>query len=183
MDRDGTINIDPGYLGDPDKVTLYSGVAGGIRRLKDDGYRIIVVSNQSGISRGLISREQVDAVNSRINRILSENSTGIDDFYYCPYHPDFDDPEKCTCRKPSPQMVFRAAEDHNLDLKKSFLVGDRESDIECGINSGVKTVLIKNTLTENQIISLQKAGKCPNFVAVDFEEVCDFILRFSTGGN
>ena len=99
LDRDGTLNVDPGYLGEPEKVELYPGVGKGIAALKENGYRIIVISNQSGITRGLITEEQVRAVNEKINSILrEENNTSIDAFYYCPYHPDFDDAEKTKCR-------------------------------------------------------------------------------------
>ncbi|NLT50327.1 MAG: HAD family hydrolase [Ignavibacteria bacterium] len=183
LDRDGTINYDPGYLGNPDEVKLYDGVSAGIYKLKQNGFLIIVISNQSGISRGIITREQVESVNGRINQLLKKSNTEIDEFFYCPYHPYYDDADKCQCRKPSPEMVFNAAKKYNINLSESFFVGDRETDIDCGKNAGLKTILIKNTLTQNQIISLQKAGKTPNFVAADFNEVCEFILSVSIGGN
>src|SRR4030042_6704839 len=111
LERDGTINIDPGYLGDPEKVELYEGVPQGLRELKKRGcFKIVVISNQSGISRGLIKEDDVIAVNKRINELLKLENTSIDAFYFCPYHPDFDSPEKCECRKPSPRMIFQAVE-------------------------------------------------------------------------
>lgn len=103
LDRDNTINYDPGYLGDPDKVRLMEGVARGIKRLRDEyGFKIIVISNQSGIARKLITEEDVRSVNNRVNKLLRDEGAEIDAFYYCPYHPDFSPPEKCGCRKPSP---------------------------------------------------------------------------------
>ena len=178
LDRDGTINIDPGYLGDPDSVELYDGVAEGIYKLKViHNFKIIVISNQSGITRGLITEKDVKAVNNRINELLSSHSTSIDSFYYCPFHPEFDHEEKCKCRKPSPDMIFQAARDFDIDLTKSYMVGDTASDIECGKNAGIKSILIKNTLKNGEINLLKDAGKTPNFVAHNFLDVCNYIIK------
>ena len=184
LDRDGTINVDPGYLNDPDKVVLYPGVGAGIKALREDkGFKIIVISNQSGISRGLITEKEVDDINNRINDLLKEFDTKIDAFYYCPYHPDYSPEELCVCRKPSPYMVVKAAGDFQVNLKESYLIGDRFTDIECGINAGVKTVLIKNELSDEEINSLHNQVKSPNFVANNFEEATNFIIRDYTGGT
>jgi len=177
FDRDNTLNIDPGYLGDPDKVELFEGVGEGIYKLKNEcGFKIIVVSNQSGISRGLLTHNKVESVNNRINELLKEYNTTIDAFYYCPYHPEFDSPEKTVCRKPSPQMVLKAAEDFNIDLNRSYFVGDSESDIECGINAGLKTILINYENDNEKIISLKKRNKTPNFTTCIFLNACDYII-------
>ncbi|OGU56572.1 MAG: hypothetical protein A2V66_14375 [Ignavibacteria bacterium RBG_13_36_8] len=184
LDRDGTINIDPGYLGDPEKVELYEGVPQGLRELKKRGcFKIVVISNQSGISRGLIKEDDVIAVNKRINELLKLENTSIDAFYFCPYHPDFDSPEKCECRKPSPRMIFQAVEDLDIDLSKSYIIGDSVSDIECGLNAGIKTILVKNTLNDTEINSLHNEGKSPNFVAGNFLEACDYIVKDFEGGD
>jgi len=183
FDRDGTINIDPGYIGNPDSVQLYNGVTEGIFNLKKVGFKIIVVSNQSGIARGLLTKEDVEAVNKKINELLSKASTRIDAFYYCPYHPDFNTEEECKCRKPSPKMIFEAAEEWNINLAESYLVGDSSSDIECGTNAGIKTVLIKTNLSDEEISHLNNQGKIPTFVAENFSEACNFILRDHIGGN
>ena len=177
FDRDGTLNLDPGYLGDPEKVELYNYVPEGIARLsKELGFKIIVVSNQSGISRRLITKQDVDAVNNKVNEIIKVKGGKIDAFYYCPYHPEFSDPDQCSCRKPSPELVFRAAKDFNIDLKQSYFVGDSVCDIDCGNNAGLKTVLVKTKLTDVEINELQNSGKTITFVAVDFREVCTFII-------
>lgn len=178
LDRDGTINFDPGYLGNPDEVRLLDGVAESISYLKDEfHFLIIVISNQSGIARGLITEEEVKSVNERINILLAEHNTGIDAFYYCPYHPDFSPVDKSICRKPSPKMIFDAAKDWSIDLNFSYMVGDTKSDVECGINAGVKTILVKNNYNDEEIISLKKQGKCPNFVASNIKEACRFIAE------
>lgn len=176
FDRDGTLNLDPGYLGDPDKVELYKGVPDGIKALKEKGFLIIVISNQSGIARRLITPKQVEAVNSKINSILSRTDSTIDKFYYCPYHPEFSPMEKCACRKPSPLMIQVAADENNVDLNMSYMVGDSAIDIECGINAGVETILVLNGKNEEQINLLKKRDKRANFVAGNFFDACQFIL-------
>ncbi len=184
LDRDGTVNFDPGYIKNPDEVYLLEGVAEGIRKLKDGfGFKIIVISNQAGVSKGLMTIEDVEQINSKINELLKEKGTLIDAFYYCPFHPDNDPPEKSKCRKPSPQMIFKAAEEHSIDLSKSYMVGDRASDIEAGFNAKLKSVLLTNNNANDEISILQNLEKNPNFVAVNFNQACDFIINDYTGGN
>jgi len=183
FDRDNTLNVDPGYLSDPKLVKLFDGVGEGIYRLKNDfGFKIVVISNQSGIARGFFSKLEVDSVNERINQILlKEYNVKIDAFYYCPFHPDFSSSEESKCRKPSPLMVFKAAEEMDLDLSRSYFVGDTLSDVECGINAGLKTVLINYENDEEKIISLK--NKTPNFIVDNFLNICDFIIADYTGGK
>ena len=182
LDRDGTINIDTGYIGDVNLVSLYPGVDEGIKKLKDQlGFIIIVISNQSGITRGLISSDDVDKVNNRINELLQQSKTNIDAFYYCPYHPDYDSQEKCSCRKPSPQLVFESAKKFNVDLTRSYFGGDKVCDTECGKNAGLKTILIANSLSEVEINQLQNSQNSANFVADNFLTLVDFIENDSRG--
>lgn len=176
FDRDDTLNYDPGYLGNPDLVKLFPGVPQGISKLKNElDFKIVVISNQSGITRGKITEDDVIAVNKKLNDLLNEEGTGIDKFYYCPYHPDFDDEEKCSCRKPSPKLIFEAARELHLDLSKSYFVGDKASDVLCGYNAGLKTVLIKSSNYNDEINILIKENKSPNFVAANFSEATNFI--------
>lgn len=185
FDRDNTLNYDPGYLSDANDVKLFDGVGEGLAILKNKyNFKIIVISNQSGIARGLITKEQVVAINEKINYLLSSNfKTSIDKFYYCPYHPDFSSAEESKCRKPSPQMIYLAKKELDLNLDKSYFVGDKESDIECGINSGLKTILINYENDKGKIISLKKRNKRPNFVVDNFLNACNFIIDDFTGGN
>jgi D,D-heptose 1,7-bisphosphate phosphatase len=184
LDRDGTINFDPGYIKDPSRIVILPGVTENIRKLKNDfGFKIIVISNQAGISKGLMSHTDVKAVNHKINELLAKDGTSIDSFYYCPYHPDFDPPEKTICRKPSPFMIVQASKDHDLDLIHSYMIGDKASDVECGINAGVQTILLQGDSIEKEISTLHNLGKKPNFVAANFKEACDFILKDLSGGN
>lgn len=183
FDRDNTLNIDPGYLGDPDSVQLFNGVGEGIYKLKNEcNFKIIVISNQSGITRGLITHQQVQLVNNKINEILKKFDTKIDGFYYCPYHPEFDSKEKIECRKPSPKLVYQAAEENGIDLSRSYFVGDMPSDIECGVNANLKTVLIDSKNDNGKIISLKKRNKTPNFITDNFLNACNFIIEDFSGG-
>lgn len=183
LDRDGTINIDPGYIGKPELVELFSDVPEGIAELKRLNFKLVVISNQSGIARGYFKAENVEAVNARINELLGEYGLGIDAFYYCPFHPDFNTPEECECRKPSPMLVFLAAKEMDIDLSRSYFAGDMVSDVECGINAGLKSILINRDQNQETISNLNSAGKMPTFIADNFVDACKFITQDFIGGN
>jgi D,D-heptose 1,7-bisphosphate phosphatase len=176
LDRDGTINEDPGYLGDPEKVKLFPGTGKALSLLKTRlNFKLIVISNQSGIARGLISEEDVDAVNSRINELLKTDKVSIDAFYYCPGHPDFSTEGEADCRKPSPCLVYKASRDLNIELSRSYFIGDSPADILCGKNAGLKTVLVKTGYGTDSISILQKQNIFPSFVAENITDACKFI--------
>ena len=178
FDRDGTLNEDPGYLGDPDSLKLYPDIGKALSDLKKKlNPKFIVISNQSGIARGILTDEMVKSVNEKINTVLAENGVAIDAFYYCPHHPDFSEKKDCSCRKPSPELVLKAAKDFNIDLSHSFLVGDSVSDIECGKNAGVKTILIKTGYGEESLSMLQNQNNFPTFVAQNMLEVNNIIQK------
>ena len=182
LDRDGTLNEDPGYLGEPDKVKLFPGTGKALSLLKNRcNFKLIVISNQSGIARGLISESEVDAVNARINELLKEDKVEIDAFYYCPHHPDFSSREEVECRKPSPSMIYQASSDLNIELDKSYFIGDTSADILCGINAGLKTVLVKTGYGTESISILQNQNIFPSFVAENILSASKFILEDFTG--
>jgi histidinol-phosphate phosphatase family protein len=185
LDRDGTINYDYGYLGDKDKVEILPGVIEGMLKLQNSlpGIHFIVISNQAGVARGIISLEQVKEVNGRIEEILGESGVKISKFYYCPFHPEFSDEEESLCRKPSPQMLKEAAEDFNFDLNNTFFVGDRFSDVECGYNAGTKTILLKSDIYSDEETILAQKGINPDFVAGNFLDAANYILSEANGGN
>ena len=178
LDRDGTLNEDPGYLGDPDKVKLFPDVGKSLYRLKSEfDFFLIVISNQSGIARGLITKEQVDLVNKQINSLLMNDSVSIDAFYYCPYHPDINPPEKLNCRKPSTSMVLNAVNDYQIVLSESYFIGDSVVDVECGFNAGVKTILVLTGNGRESLSILKKENNIPSFVANTFSNACNFIIK------
>ncbi|MCF8267959.1 MAG: HAD family hydrolase [Ignavibacteriales bacterium] len=181
LDRDGTINKDPGYIKDPSEVELLPFVGEGLLKIKERlNFKAVVISNQSGISRGLMTHEDVLAVNNRINTLLLMNGTSVDAFYYCPYHPDYDDLSKTICRKPNTYMVELAAAEMGISLKDSVFIGDKATDIECGFRSGLKTILV-NDISGEEFLHLKKINILPNFVAVNFESATDYILKEFNG--
>lgn len=175
LDRDGTINIDPGYLGDPDMVKIYPNVIPVLKHLKETySFKLIVISNQAGISRDLISDNDVEAVNAKVNELFEMEGVSIDAFYYCPFHPEFSSPKDCICRKPSPKMILDATEKFNIDLTKSFMIGDRESDIVAGINAGVDTILIMHNSSDEELSSIKSKA---NFKTTNFNLINNYIIN------
>lgn len=132
LDRDGTLIRDVGYLADPDKVELLPGVVAALHDLRRRGYTLVIVTNQSGIGRWLITKPQYDAVTRRLLQILAARHVYIRATYFCPHTPW----EDCGCRKPRPGMFHRAAREHDIDLASSVMFGDKESDAvpEVGLN-------------------------------------------------
>jgi len=137
LDRDGTLMRDVDYCGAVEDVHVFEDAPAALRRLKDAGYRLLVITNQSGIGRGYFNEQQYRAVEAELSRQLGESL--IDATYYCPHLPE----NNCKCRKPSPEMVVRAAKEQGIDLSRSYFVGDKRSDIECGRNAGTKTILVR----------------------------------------
>lgn len=139
LDRDHTLNPDSGYISDPNKFDLYPWVPEELAKLKAQGYLLIVVSNQSGIARGLITWEQLNQIHKKMNEILAHKvNIKIDSFQVCPHHPD----EDCECRKPKAKLFLAAAQTFKINLAHSFMIGDRQTDLDAGKNAGVKKALL-----------------------------------------
>lgn len=138
LDRDNTLIRDEGYFHDPEKVEFFPGVVEGLRELQSAGFLLIVVSNQSGISRGIFKESDAIAVHEKMNELLGCHNVKIQGFYYCPHVPD----ENCECRKPKPFLVFKGANEFKVDIPKSFFIGNDIKDMETGRAAGAKTVLI-----------------------------------------
>jgi len=182
LDRDGTLNYDPGYLGNPNDLELFSDTGNVLAALKNKfQFKLIVISNQAGIARGIITEEQVISVNNELNKKLLEFNVQIDAFYYCPFHPDFSSEEDCLCRKPSPKMILDAANDLNIDVSKSYFVGDTAADIIAGLTVQLKTILVKTGKGAESISILQNENNFPSFVAENLTEAYKFIINDSTG--
>jgi len=136
LDRDGTLIEEVNFLCEPDDVRLFPDTVDSLRRLKEAGYMTVVVTNQSGVGRGLFSSDDVRAVHDRI-RELTDGL--IDAFYHCPHLPD----EGCVCRKPSPGMIESAKTDLNLDLSMSYVIGDKLLDVMTGFDLGIPSILVR----------------------------------------
>lgn len=141
LDRDGTVIEDVGYPRDPEQVRLLPGAAEALERLRRAGFALVVVSNQSGIGRGLVTEEEAAAVHRRFVSALAERGIELAGAFYCPHAPA----DGCSCRKPSPELLRRAADELHLDLECSFMVGDKDSDVEAGRRAGCAAVLIAST--------------------------------------
>jgi len=162
FDRDGTLMEEVGYCKDPKEVVVFPGVAAALELLKERGFKNIIITNQSGIGRGWVTREQFEQVQAA----LLEKLGNVDGTYFCPDRPD----QESTCRKPLPGMVLQAAREHGIDLGESFFVGDKSSDIDCGRNAGVHTVLVRTGYGKTQ-------GDCQaDHVAEGVAEAVDYIL-------
>jgi D-glycero-D-manno-heptose 1,7-bisphosphate phosphatase len=165
LDRDGTIMHDADYCSRPDQVEVFDGVTAALQRLKNAGYKIIVITNQSGIGRGFFSEEQYRAVEAEVSRQVGKDL--IDATYFCPDVPG--QPSKC--RKPAPEMVLHAAREHDLDLSRSFLIGDKEIDAECAHNAGVRAIRVRTGFDK------MTDGSCADWVAEDLPTAAVLILN------
>ena len=141
LDRDGTLNVDNGYTYKPEDFQLLPFVADSLSKLKAAGFLLIVITNQSGIGRGYYTMDDVDKFHGLMQEELQKDNVMIDYFYICPHTIE----EKCNCRKPSPYLLFKAFDDFNIDPQASFLIGDKNSDIQAGQLAGVKSFLITDT--------------------------------------
>lgn len=172
VDKDGTLVDDVPYNVDPERIALTRGAGPALRTLADRGFRLIVVSNQSGIGRGLFPETALDAVGGRLWSLLAEHGVRLDDFVYCPHAPS-EDGGGCECRKPAPGLLRAAAERHGLDLERSWMVGDILDDVEAGRRAGCKTILVHNG---NETEWSSGADRRPHHVVSDLEEASWVIL-------
>lgn len=156
LDRDGVINIDHGYVSDPDRFTWVDGAIDAIRLLNDSGYRVVIVTNQAGIARGYYTEEQFLSFADWIDDQLAIAGAHVDAWYYCPYHQDADLVQyrrDSKCRKPKPGMLLDAIADFGPDLDRSFLIGDKESDIEAAENAGVSGYLFDERMNLKEFVN------------------------------
>jgi D-glycero-D-manno-heptose 1,7-bisphosphate phosphatase len=164
LDRDGTIIHDADYCSDPKQVHVFEGVPEALRRLKGKGYKLIVITNQSGIGRGFFTLEQYRTVQAEVLRQLGPGL--IDATYFCPDVPER--PSKC--RKPAPGMVLEAARDHHVDLAQSFFIGDKEIDAQCGRNASVRTIRVRTGFDK------MTDGSRADWVAEDLPSAANLIV-------
>lgn len=136
LDRDGTIVVERNYLGRPEEVEILPGAAEGIRRMRELGLRVVVVTNQSGVARGYFTLDDVQRIHARIQELLGGL---IDAFYVCPHHPDDD----CACRKPKSELLVRACAEAGVEVSRAVLIGDKACDVEMGRNAGARTILVR----------------------------------------
>jgi D-glycero-D-manno-heptose 1,7-bisphosphate phosphatase len=164
IDRDGTIMEDCDYCSDPKDVRIFPGVLEALQRLKSRGFKLIVITNQSGIGRGFFTLDQYRAVEAEVLRQLGDGL--IDATYFCPDAPG----QHSNCRKPAPGMIVKAARDHQIDLSHSFLIGDKEIDVECAHNAGVRAIRVQTG------IQRKLTGSTADWVADNLPAAVEIIL-------
>ena len=169
LDRDGTINIDYGYVGQVERFELIPRADEALKLLQDNGFMLIVVTNQSGIGVGKYTENDFVKVTKHLNELLAEKDIKITETYHCPHHPE----TGCHCRKPNPHQIKLAVDKYNINISESYLVGDKTQDIQFGKNSNLTTILVQTG----------KAGKDgvfdvkPDFVAKDLYEAALWIVN------
>jgi len=170
LDRDGTIVEDVGYLTSPDEMRLLPGAAAALKRLKSAGFLLLVVTNQSAIARGWLKEEQLEQIHRHLQQLLRREGVEIDDFFYCPHLPEgrvARYAKVCSCRKPQPGMLLRGAAKWNVNLARSFAVGDSERDAQAGRRAGCYSILISPDSTSDT---------CANAVVASLAEAADVII-------
>jgi len=173
LDRDGTINEQMGYINHLSRFKLLDQAIPAIRRLNAAGVKVVVVTNQSGAARGYFPASLVDEIHARLNQLLVAGGAHLDGIYVCPHGPA----DNCACRKPRPALMEQAARDLDLDLSRSYLVGDRYSDIQTAANAGVKGILVLTGYGRGEYEYVRPSQPVqPLYVATDLEAAVEWIL-------
>ena len=177
IDRDGVINKDPGgwtkynYVAKWDEFLFIDGAIEALKKLKEAGYRIYLVSNQGGISKGYFTQEDLDEVNEKMLSEIEKGGGKIDELYYCPHH----DKDNCNCRKPKTGLIEQAMKKADFDLKNTFIIGDSIRDIEAGKRMGMKTIFVlsgKTPVSETKSWAIQ-----PDSIKKDLLEAVEWLLK------
>jgi heptosyltransferase-2 len=173
LDRDGTLNYDPGYLKIAADLKLLAGVGPALARLKKAGAKLVVVTNQSGVGRGLMTLKDLEAVHARLQGLLEQEDAALDAIYFCPHHPD----DSCHCRKPNVGMVERAVSELQLDLQRSYLIGDHARDIQLAHRVGAKAILLTPAPMDTQTLDRLKVEEAmPDALAKSMVEAVDWLF-------
>ena len=180
LDRDGTLHRElERALTDPSQIEILPRALEGAASLARAGFALVLVTNQSAIARGTATPAEVDAVNRGLAERMAAAGAPLAGIYLCPHHPDEGDPpyrRVCTCRKPAPGLIQRAARELDLDLARSWVIGDAERDLAAGTALGVAGVLVLTGKGQREIERLQRAGRAPQHVARDVQEAAAIVL-------
>ncbi|HEY9723009.1 MAG TPA: HAD family hydrolase [Oscillatoriaceae cyanobacterium] len=179
LDRDGTLNVEAGYIRNLDDLRLMPGAADAIRRLNAVGVPAILATNQSGPARGYYPESWVQALNARLMSLLAAEGAHLDDVFYCPHHPEgvveaFT--QDCRCRKPETGMLEDAAAKHGLDLSACYMIGDKSTDVEVGQRAGCRTVLLRSGFGEQVLAGTYQWPVEPDHIALTVVEAIDWVL-------
>ena len=180
IDRDGTVVREVGYLCRPEQIEILPRVPEAIRRLRGGGYRVVLVTNQSAVARGMLKESELEEIHRWLRQELDRLGAGLDGVYYCPHHPSEGVAPyviRCQCRKPNSGLVERAVRDLNLDLMHSYVVGDQGTDMQLARRAGIKGILIQNGGADRA--STRSAGMKTDcdFIARDLWDAASWILE------
>jgi D-glycero-D-manno-heptose 1,7-bisphosphate phosphatase len=180
LDRDGTVSEEVGYVNHISRLRLLPRTAEAIRKINESQFLAVLVTNQAGVARGYFKEELVRRVHARLEEMLAEGRARLDGIYYCPHHPTAGEPpyrRDCNCRKPKPGMIEAAREDLAIDLSRSFMVGDKYSDIVFAHSVGIKGVLVKTGYGLGEIEgSSADWTEQPDRISEDLSDAVDWIL-------
>ncbi|MDI6703313.1 MAG: D-glycero-beta-D-manno-heptose 1,7-bisphosphate 7-phosphatase [bacterium] len=182
LDRDGTINEDLDYVIDPSHFKLLDKVLDGMRLLQQNYFKIIVISNQSGVSRGYFTIHQVDNFHRKMRDELKKGGIEVDGIYFCPHYKNGKVKEyaiDCLCRKPNPGLILQAANDFQLDLKRCFMVGDKILDVEAGIKAGCKSILVLTGKGKEELKNRKAWEIHPHYITRDLLDAAYWIIKTS----
>jgi len=188
LDRDGTVIVEVDYLADPERVELYAGAASALRRLAEAGYALVLITNQSGVARGVLDEERLAEVHARLTRELAAEGVALDGVYYCPHHPEHGGAayaKDCDCRKPRPGMLLEAARDLELDLGRSWMVGDAARDLEAGWAVGARGLLVATGKGKRQREEARAKAPAPGWLheVDDLPAAAEVVLAPSAQGR
>ncbi len=173
LDRDGTLNPDPGYIKSPDQFELFPGVPEALAKLKRAGARLIIVTNQSGVARGLMSQDDLAAIHAKLNALLDRAGASLDAIYFCPHHPN----DGCDCRKPNRGMIDQAVRERGVDLERAYLIGDHVRDIELAKCIGARSILVTTGVVRpHELEGLSATMLNPDWIASSMTEAADWLL-------
>jgi len=180
LDRDGTINEEMGYINHVDRFQLLPRTAKAIRLINDSGLKAVVVTNQSGVARGMFPESLVGEVHRKMENLLRADGAHVDGIYYCPHHPDFGPPEyrkRCQCRKPATGMIERACNDLGIDPTKSYMIGDRIMDMDFGHKIGTRGILVLTGYGKGELAYRDGQWReKPSFIAKDLYDAVRWII-------
>ncbi len=177
LDKDGTLIEDLPYNADQGKIRFVPGSQEGLRLLQQCGYQLIVVTNQAGIAKGLVTPDELQAMRARLFEMTAATGVRLSGFFFCPHHPEGTVEQyriRCNCRKPEPGLILKAAREHSIDLAVSWLVGDILNDIEAGRRAGCRTILIDNGNETEWIIA---PSRVPHHIVSDLKEAAEIICN------
>ncbi len=181
IDRDGTINVDAGYINHPDNFIMYPYAAQAVRMLNEAGYLAVIITNQSGLGRGFFTLDVMNKIHDKMYKIFNDNGAKIDGLYYCPHDPNAKVEEfkaDCNCRKPKTGMIENALKDLPIDKNNMYFIGDKISDMKTGFATGCKTIMVNTGYGQGELLyKSQKWDRMPDKTASNLLEAVRLILN------